>query len=158
MDIVFKCSHCKQELEVDAGAAGQTIQCPACTQPLVIPAPDGTNVRVPHAGHTGNAGAKEARALAVPISDRPVESLIRKPLPTLEVAAKDGTRGLRIKTLRHSDCREVGHDKFDQVASELLQKIGDENIVSINTINYSYIELGTQKLLNDFGLLIVYRG
>ena len=158
MDIVFKCSHCRQELEVDAGAAGQSITCPACAKVITIPEADPTNIRVPHTGHAGKAGAKEAKTRAVPVSDKPVECLIKKPLPTLEVAAKDSPRMVRIKTLRHSDCREVGHDKFDQVASEVLQKIGEENIVSVNTINYSYIELGTQKLLNDFGLLIIYKG
>jgi hypothetical protein len=44
------------------------------------------------------------------------------------------------------------------VVSEALAKIGEADLISINTINYSYIELGTQKLLTDFGVLIVHRG
>jgi hypothetical protein len=44
------------------------------------------------------------------------------------------------------------------VVSEVLGKIGEENIMSITTISYSYIEMGTQKLLVDFGVMIIYRG
>ena len=157
MDIVFKCPHCKQELEVDYGAGGHQITCPACSKSLTIPQPDSTNLRVA-AGAGAAAATREHKALSVPVSDKPVAPLIQKSLPSLENSAKDGAKTIRIKTLRHSDCREVGHDNFDKVASELLLKIGEENIVSITAINYSYIELGTQKMLTDFGVLIVYRG
>ena len=64
---------------------------------------------------------------------------------------------MRVRTIRHSDCKEVGHDNFDADVSAVLNKIGDDNIVSITPINYSYVEMGTQKLLNDFGVMIVYR-
>lgn len=46
MDIVFKCPHCRQELEVDAGAAGQPIDCPSCGTKLTIPEADPTNLRL----------------------------------------------------------------------------------------------------------------
>ena len=65
---------------------------------------------------------REAKNLAVPLSDRPVQSLIHKPLPSLEMSAREEAPGLRIKTLRHSDCKEVGHDNFDKVATDALQK------------------------------------
>jgi hypothetical protein len=156
MDIIFKCSFCKQDLEVDAGAAGQKITCPSCNHSLVIPQADPSNLRTGLAS-LSSAAAKEEKHFAVPVSENPTQPLIHKPLPTLEVAAKDGNRQLRIKTLRHSDCKEVGHDNFDKVATEILGKIGEENIVSLNTISYTYIDIGTQKLITDFGLLIVYK-
>jgi hypothetical protein len=93
-----------------------------------------------------------------PVTEKPVELLINKALPPLESAIKDGTKKLRTKTIRHIDCKEVGHDNFDNVVSEVLGKIGEENIMSITTISYSYIEMGTQKLLVDFGVMIIYRG
>ena len=125
-----------------------------------IPAPDGTNIRMGAPTAATNASAREERHFAVPVSEKPVEPLIKKPLPSLEAAAigKEGTRQMRIKTLRHSDCKEVGHDNFDKVATDLLQSIGEENIVSLNTFTYTFIDIGTQKLITDFGILVVYKG
>lgn len=156
MDIVFKCPSCRQELEVESHAAGATIPCPSCARPLVIPQPDPTNLNLGIPAHS-SAAAKEGKHFSVPVSANPVDLLIKKPS---EEAAPQGapSRGLRIKTVRHSDCREVGHDNFDQIAGQILAKIGEENIVSINTVNYSHAELGSQKIISDFGILIVYRG
>lgn len=159
MDIIFKCGNCKQELEVEAAAAGQQIGCPSCGQMITIPQADPTNLRMGAPSHATNAGAREEKHFAVPVSEKPVEPLIKKALPPLEATvAREGARGLRVKTLRHSDCKEVGHDNFDTVASEILQKIGEENIVSLNTFTYTFIDIGTQKLITDFGLMIIYKG
>lgn len=38
-DIKFACPHCKVHLEVDEEAAGQTVECPECKRPLIIPTP-----------------------------------------------------------------------------------------------------------------------
>lgn len=157
MDIVFKCSACHQQLEVDAGAAGQAIACPACGKAITIPQADASNVKVGIAAHT-SAAAKEEKHFSVPVSEKPVELLIKKSLPTLETAAKDGVRKIRVKTIRHSDCKEVGHDNFDAAVTRFLNEVGDENIVSITPLNYSYVELGSQKILADFGVMVVYRG
>jgi hypothetical protein len=157
MDISFKCPNCRQDLEVDAGAAGQQILCPACGKPLAIPQLDPNNMKVGIAAHS-SAAAKEEKHFSVPVTEKPVELLIKKALPPLEAAVRDGSKKLRTKTIRHIDCKEVGHDNFDNVVSDVLGKIGEENIVSITTISYSYIEMGTQKLLVDFGVMIVYRG
>lgn len=159
MDIIFKCGNCKQELEVEAAAAGQQIGCPSCGQMITIPQADPTNLRMGAPSHATNAGAREEKHFAVPVSEKPVEPLIKKALPPLEATVtREGVRGLRVKTLRHSDCKEVGHDNFDTVASEILQKIGEENIVSLNTFTYTFIDIGTQKLITDFGLMIIYKG
>ena len=157
MDIVFKCTNCKQELEVDSGAAGQQINCPSCNKSIAIPQADPTNLRVGNAAAAANAANREAKNLAVPLSDRPVQSLIHKPLPSLETAAKEDASGLRIKTIRHSDCKEVGHDNFDKIATETLQKIGEDKIVSINTFSYTYTDLATRAQLTDFGILVVHK-
>ncbi len=158
MDIVFKCPNCKQELEVDAAATGQEITCPACSKTLSIPAADASNTKAENPVTTPVNPGREHRHLSVPVSDAPVATLIKKALAPLDSIAKDGVRELKIKTIRHGDCREVGHDNFDKVATDVLQKIGQDNIVSINTINYSFIEIGTSKMLTDFGILIVYKG
>jgi len=42
--------------------------------------------------------------------------------------------------------------------TEILNQIGESNIVSINTISYSYVDLSTKQLLADFGVVIIYKG
>ena len=96
--------------------------------------------------------------MAVPVTQKAVGSLIPKPNKSLELAAKESKPGMRVKTIRHSDCKEVGKDKFDDVVSDFLNKVGDQAIVSITPINYSYLDVGTQKLLTDFGVMVIYRG
>ncbi len=36
--------------------------------------------------------------------------------------------------------------------------MGEPNIIGIHTITYSMLDIGSQKLLNDYGVLVVYRG
>ncbi|MFM8880512.1 MAG: hypothetical protein ACKOKG_15480 [Verrucomicrobiota bacterium] len=164
MDIIFNCPHCGLEIEVDEDAAGQQFDCPTCQKGLAVPeatlAPEST---APASGPVPPAPSAEPptrdeKRMAVPVSSRAVESLIQKPNKSLDVAAKESKPGMRVKTIRHSDCREVGKDKFDEVVSEFLNKIGDQAIVSITPINYSYLDIATQKLLTDFGVMVVYRG
>ncbi len=161
MDIVFRCHHCRQELEVDPGAAGEQIACPTCGTVITVPSPEQAPSRAPNPTPAPSSSATSGgveRTFAVPLTKEPVQALIQRPLPSLEAAAKDTVRKLRVKTIRHSDCREVGHDYFDAAVTDALNKIGEENIVSINPLSYSYIEMGTQKLITDYGVMIVYRG
>jgi DNA-directed RNA polymerase subunit RPC12/RpoP len=172
MDVIFNCPKCEQELAVDSSGAGSEIQCPACGETIAIPEPETVVPRpglendssVPRVeAHPVNAIASSAAAkielhLKVP-SNKTAESLLAKPLVPLEVtAARDAAQKIRTKTIRHTDCIEVGHDKFDEVLSGFLSKIGEANIISVNTLNYTFLDIGTQKLLTDFGVFIVYRG
>ncbi len=174
MDIIFNCPKCEQELEVDSSGAGSEIECPSCGATIVIPQAGSKGTRTSGSSDTTgsipvalplpvnpiatSAAAKVEMHLKVPVHDKPAESLIAKPLPPLEVAAKDTDRKIRTKTIRHTDCIEVGHDKFDEVCSQFLMKVGEANIISINSINYTYLDIGTQKLLTEYGILVVYRG
>ena len=157
MDVIFKCNHCDQELSVDASGAGTEIECPSCGERIVIPQPDAELPRPVVNPIKTSAAAKEHHHFTVPVHDTPTESLITKPLAPLEVAAKEGAH-LRVKTIRHTDCVEVGHDRFDEIVTRFLEKVGETNIVSINTLAYTHLDIGSQKLLTDFGVLIVYRG
>jgi hypothetical protein len=174
MDFIFNCPNCTQELEVDSSGVGEEIECPSCHQKIRIPeagappppvpgaapapgiswAPGGT-----HGGSTASsAAAKVEMHLKVPARSVPSEVLITKPLQPLEVAAKESDRKLRIKCIRHIDCVEVGRDRFDEVVTSFLAKIGEQNFISITTLSYSIIDISSQKLLTDFGVMIVYRG
>ncbi len=175
MDVIFNCPKCDQELAVDASGAGTEIECPSCGEPIVIPSSgpparlgsaDHATSAAPRGGGPGpiNAMASSAAAkvelhLKVPVHKTPVASLIEKPLAPLEVAAtKDTDKKIRVKTIKHTDCVEVGHDKFDEVVTNFLAKIGESNIVNMTTLSYSHLDIGSQKLLTDFGVMIVYRG
>jgi hypothetical protein len=170
MDVIFNCPKCEQELAVDSSGAGTEIDCPACGESIVIPEPamvagrGGIPTLPPDAtgGHPINPIASSAAAkvelhLRVP-SNKAAESLIAKPLPPMEVAAKDTDKKIRVKTIKHTDCIEVGHDRFDEFLSNFLGKVGETNIISITPINYTFLDIGTQKLMTEFGALIVYKG
>jgi hypothetical protein len=94
----------------------------------------------------------------VPSHETPAEGLIQKPNRPLEVVAKDGDKTLRIKTFKRSDCQEVGRDRFDEKVSHFLGELGQTNIISINTINYSAIDMATHNQVQDYGVLVVFKG
>jgi DNA-directed RNA polymerase subunit RPC12/RpoP len=168
MDIIFDCPKCNQELAVDSTGAGSEISCPSCGEKIVIPAASAARAAAPaHQAHdpahpvsamATSAAAKVEMHLKVPVHKGPTEVLIEKPRTTLEVAAKESDRKIRVKTIRHTDCIEVGHDKFDEVVTNFLQKVGETNIVSINSLTYTHIDIGSQKLLTDYAAFVVYRG
>jgi DNA-directed RNA polymerase subunit RPC12/RpoP len=175
MDIIFNCPECEQELEVDGSGAGTEIDCPSCGEKILIPQPGSEGTRMITVSDGGgdiplasganpinpiasSAAAKVEMHLKVPVHDKPAESLIAKPLAPLEVAAKDSDKKIRIRTIRHTDCIEVGRDRFDEIVSQFLGRVGEANIVSINSINYTFLDIGTQKLMTEYGVLVVYKG
>jgi hypothetical protein len=172
MDVIFNCPKCEQELAVESTGAGTEISCPSCGETIVIPTPElvvnragvesaGSAPRVevhPINAIASSAAAKVEMHLRVPDHKTPTESLISKPLVPLEAAAKETDKKIRVKTIKHTDCIEVGHDKFDEVISGFLGKIGEPNVISITTLTYTHLDIGTQKLMTDFGVMIVYRG
>jgi len=156
MDVTFRCLHCHQELEADSALAGTEIECPNCGKSLVIPQPDVTNVKMVNP-IASSAAAKEEKHFTVPVHEGPSEILIKQPTLPKDVVPVDGRKHLRVKTIRRIDCVEVGHDRFDEVVTQFLDKIGEENVVSTNTVAYTHIDIGSQKLLTDFGVMIVYK-
>jgi|SRR5271165_3660832 len=173
MDVIFNCPKCEQELAVDSSGAGSEIDCPSCGESITIPepnvvpragiptlAPEESGARIapnPANPIASSAAAKVEMHLRVP-SNKTAGVLIAKPLVPLEVAAKESDRKMRVKTIKHTDCVEVGHDKFDEVVTGFLGRVGEPNIISITTLSYTHLDIGTQKLLTDFGVMIVYRG
>jgi len=95
--------------------------------------------------------------LKVPVR-KTSESLIAKPLVPLESAAKNSDKKMRVKTIRHTDCIEVGHDRFDEFVTNFLQKVGETNIVSITPMTYTHIDIGSQKIMTEYAVMVVYRG
>src|SRR4051794_32355297 len=121
MDIIFNCPNCEQELEVDAAGAGSEIECPSCEEKIIIPEPGSKGTRtngtesprgLPTFGGTpsetlnpanpiaSSAAAKVEMHLKVPVR-KTTESLIAKPItPSLEAAAKNVDKKIRVKTIR----------------------------------------------------------
>ncbi len=166
MDIVFNCPNCDQELAVDQAGAGSQIECPSCGETIVIPAGSGKvttgSLPVPPpataAAINTSAAAKVEMHLKVPVHDKPAESLIGKAKPPLEVVQKGAGKRLRIRTIRRAACIENGHDLFDDKVSEFLHDVGEPNIVATHIVTYEQFDVGVQKIMTDYGLLIIYRG
>lgn len=157
MDISFHCPHCKQELAVDASAAGQAIQCPTCSAEITVPQPDVTNIH-PVNPIAASAAAKIERHFSVPVHDRPAEVLIQKGPVTEEPVAEVGPKKMKLRVIRHTDCIEVGHDRYEEIVAQFLNRVGEENIISITPLNYTHIDIATQKILTDYAVQILYRG
>jgi DNA-directed RNA polymerase subunit RPC12/RpoP len=168
MDIIFNCPNCDQELAVDAEGAGSQINCPSCGQRLTIPSSEKTTtdslpiVPPPASASIGTPAAavasKKELRLKVPVRDTPGEVLISKAKPPLEGVQKGAGKRLRIRTIRRASCIESGHDHFDEKVSEFLHEVGEANIISIHTIGYEIFDVGVQKIMTDYGILIVFRG
>lgn len=171
MDIIFNCPNCEQELAVDQSGAGSQIDCPSCSQSITIPSTGKVTTGAlppvaPPAPAPGpavspiaaSAAAKVPLHLKVPVRDTPGEVLIDKPKPPLEVVQKGAGKKLRLHTIRRASCIESGHDFFDDRVSEFLNKVGETNLISIHPINYEHFDVGIQKIMTDYGVVIVYRG
>src|SRR3954462_1374509 len=166
MDVIFNCPKCDQELAVDSSGAGTEIDCPSCGETIVIPEPsqgamrvgglpEGNGPRVqanPINAIASSAAAKIEMHLKVP-ERKATESLIEKPKAPLEFAAKETDKKIRVKTIRHTDCIEVGHDKFDEVVSNFLARVGESNIINIVPLNYTNLDIGSQKLMSEYAIL-----
>lgn len=157
MDLTFHCSNCKQELAVDSTAAGTVIQCPTCNAHVTVPHADATNIHLLNT-MASSAAAKIERHFSVPAHDAPAEILLQVPTHAEEEVVADGDKKVKVKIFRHTDCVEVGRDRYEELVGAFLNKVGEPNIISIGTMNYTHIDIATQKILSDYAVQIIYRG
>ena len=169
MEIIFNCPNCSQELAVDSAGAGSEIPCPTCGSTIIIPeetsrtAPVNPPTEVHAATLAPSAMASSAAAkvefhLKVPVRSTPGESLIKKAAVPLDAVARGADKQIRVRTMRHDKCIDAGHDKFDEMVSKVLADIGESNLIGIHTISYEHFDVQSQKVMTDYGLVIVYRG
>jgi|SRR5271170_5717605 len=170
MDIVFDCPQCNQELSVDSAGVGEQIECPTCHEKIVVPAEskkgpspvpapeENPEAQLAPSAIASSAAAKVEMHLKVPVRATPGESLIKKPAVPLSAAAKGGEKQLCARTIRRDKCVESGHDKFDEVVTKFLAETGEQNIVGIHAISFEHFDVQTQKIMTDYGLVIIYRG
>jgi hypothetical protein len=175
MDIIFDCPSCEQELAVSEEAVGSEIECPTCATILTIPEAEDakatsdeqnlvTHTKLAEGQSTttgsmaSSAAAKEIVHFQVPQRASGGELLVKNTSKPLDVAAKESDKKIRVKTIRHTDCVEVGRDRYDEIVTSFLQRVGRENIVSISPINYTHIDMATKSLMSEYGVSIVYIG
>jgi hypothetical protein len=171
MEIIFNCPKCGQELSVDSSGAGSELPCPTCGEMITIPAepakpghvaaPSGDEPHAPRLAPSAIASSAAAKVefhLKVPVRDKPSESLIKKSAVPLDAIAKGADKQIRVRTIRHDKCIDAGHDKFDEIVSKVLAEIGEQNVISIHNINFQHFDVQTQKIMTDYGLVIVFRG
>jgi hypothetical protein len=97
----------------------------------------------------------EHKSYSVPQHEGPAEKLVKKKAEAAPEGPKE--RRMRIRCIKRHMCEEVGHDKFEEVVTDFLKKVGEENIVSISPVSYGMVNTIGQTL-NDYGVMIVYRG
>jgi hypothetical protein len=164
MDIVFNCPNCEQELAVDSSGAGTNIECPSCHETITIPSPNApAEPALPPPSLAASpistsAAAKVEMHLKVPVLDKSPAPLIAKSKPPLEAVVRGAGKRILSHTIKHAACIESGHDKFDEVVTKFLNEVGEPNVIAMHTISYTHLDIGTQKMLNDYGLLVLYRG
>jgi hypothetical protein len=64
---------------------------------------------------------------------------------------------VRVKSFTRTECIEIGRDRFDEAVSEALTAIGAENIINIMPLNYEHIDIASEKVVTDFGIIVVYK-
>jgi hypothetical protein len=94
----------------------------------------------------------------VPVHDGPAEVLIVKQKREEEVADGLTEKKIKLRIFRHTDCVEVGHDRYEEFVAAFLNKVGWENVISTTPLTYNHIDIATQKILTDYAIQIIYRG
>lgn len=165
----IECPTCSKTVVVPEAGVAPEAAAPVAA-PAPTPAPSATQATPPPASQSdfaahkvmnamaSSAAAKEFKHFVVPVHEGPTEMLITKPLTTLEVAAKESDRQMRVKSFRHSDHVEVGKDHFDEHVCQWLGKVGESNVISISPFTYTHQDLASRAWITDYGLLVVYRG
>ena len=149
MYVSFNCPKCNQDLEVEKSMVGEQIECPTCAELLTIP--DGNQVPPPA------PPPKEKHSHSVPVREGSAEMLLKKKTAAEPADAAPHPKQFRIRCIKRINCVEVGHDLFEDKVAKAIEKIGDENVVSLHPISYGYMDT-VGHMLPDYGVMIVYKG
>ena len=80
----------------------------------------------------------------------------------LDIAAKI-SKSLKIKTFRHHEFVKDGKDNFDVEVSKFIGSLIEDDIVSINPIQYSHVEKvsiddkETERVVAQYGIVVVFK-
>lgn len=165
MNVVINCPHCNQEMIIDEAGVGETVDCPACSKEFVIP--EGRPEEEVRKEREAAAPAPEAKK-EEPKKEAPKKEE-KKPMPSKEELAallpgaqrgKSGAEaadapGIKVKSIQHHLCIDMGKDTFDAQVAKVLGSIPREDIISVNPLSYSYKDSGGD-IIADFGVMVIY--
>lgn len=188
MDVIFNCSNCNQELEVDEAAVGQQIDCPSCGNKLTIPPPDPNRKPQPQSPPTESGTPAETKAADTPLASptepaKPAEGAETKPPPPepkkekgpIVVPHYDKTEEIRVKKTEVKETpkdqkkimrvRSIRRNQCVEVGHDLFDEKVTEFIQKVGEENIqsitpvSYAFIDTQgHNMADYGVLIIYKG
>ncbi len=64
---------------------------------------------------------------------------------------------IKVRTFKRTEFIEVGRDTFDENVGKFFTAIGAENIIQVLPLTYEHIDISTQKVVSDYGLMLVYK-
>jgi hypothetical protein len=184
----IECPACSKSLTVPAATPENTVETPAAGEETTTPPEEQENqpaaqeeqaneaeesaaphtLTLPRGGTPPPPAAPKTPApthavapskhFVVPVHSTPAEVLITKASKPLEIAAQESDKKLRIKTIRRSECLEVGRDHFDEKVSAFLDKVGQPNVISVTAVHYSIVDASTHQAVSDYGIMILFKG
>lgn len=172
MNIVINCPHCDQEMIIDESGVGETVNCPSCSQEFVIPQgrPE-EEVRLEREATQAKANAASAHAEKneAPKKEESKKE-DKKPMPSKEelaallpgaqrgradAKAAEDAPGIKVKSIQHHLCIDMGKDTFDAQVAKLLNSIPREDIINVSPLSYSYKDSGGD-IIADYGVIVIY--
>ena len=158
MNIIINCPHCAQEMILDQSGVGETVNCPACTKEFVIPEgrPE-EEVRQEREIAAQSAPAEPEKEEKIPM---PSKEELAALLPGAQRGKSDAQAaadapGIKVKSIQHHLCIDMGKDTFDAQVAKLLNSIPREDIISVNPLSYSYKDSGGD-IIADYGVILIY--
>ena len=73
-----------------------------------------------------------------------------------EVEMAAGTT-IKVRSFKRTEYIEIGRDTFDKHLGEFFTAIGEENIIQILPLTYEHLDIATEKVVSDYGMIVVYR-
>lgn len=150
----FNCPFCNLELSIDESGSGQETECPGCKEVLIIPSPSGASA----------AGEEERAPVSIPTGSFPEAKIIKNISKSLSVAAKTAEKH-RVKSFHHHEHVKDGKDNFDEVVSNFIGGLEDDDIISLTGFQYSHQLKGkdaegkeTTTAVSEYGVLVHYKG
>ena len=64
---------------------------------------------------------------------------------------------IKVRTFKRTEFIEVGRDTFDENVGKFFTAIGEENIIQVIPLAYEHIDISTQKVVSDYGLILIYK-